>query len=127
MGATIPMPPDTFDEDLSSWPAILAIKDSLAAMSPEEQRRQKLEVGTNWPPRTSTAKPFSDGLFSSENERTGYMFFQGPTPLTGIQMNRAGFFEELKQGDFDVPKILFVFIALGGVSGVALLAALVAS
>ena len=33
-------------------------------LTPEERRRQKLEVGTNWPPRTSTVKG------------EGYQFFQ---------------------------------------------------
>jgi len=49
--------------------------------SAEEERRQKLEVGTNWPPRTSTVSG------------KGYQFFQGPTPKTGVQNNLPDFFD----------------------------------
>ena len=55
-GPVIKEPPDTFSEDLSAWPAILDIKDSLAEMSPEEQRRQKLE-GARQPQSRSAARP----------------------------------------------------------------------
>ena len=49
--------------------------------SAEEERRQKLEVGANWQPRTSTVKG------------EGYQFFQGPTPKTGTQDNLPSFFD----------------------------------
>ena len=49
------------------------IADKITGLTPSEERRQKLEVGTNWPPRTSTIY------------REGYQFFQGPTPKTGYQ------------------------------------------
>ena len=53
-------------------------QSSLASLPAEEQRRVKLEAGTNWPPRTTTAAPFSI-------DREGFMFFQGPTPRTAVQ------------------------------------------
>ena len=147
-GPVIKEPPNTFAEDLSAWPAILDIKESLEEMSPEEQRRQKLEgareyparhaqrdgiirprvverhlasmplpriitlttsshipqrsfslscaraVGTNWPPRTTTVMngertgPLAFFDFD-DTGREGYMFFQGPTPLTGVQPDLA--------------------------------------
>jgi len=112
----LPTPPDTFEEDLSAWPALLSLKASLEAMSPQEQRRQKLEVGTNWPPRTTTAM---DGVF--DNGREGYMFFQGPSPLTAVQPNLASFLSKESLAGVAVPKQLVLFAGLGGLSGLAVL------
>jgi len=75
----------SFDSELSAWPVLLQLRRELEAMPAEEARRTKLEVGTNWKPRTTTAKPFAD-------DREGFMFFQGPTPLTGNQPDLPGFF-----------------------------------
>ena len=117
---------DSFGQELSVWPALLDIQRSLEDMAPEEQRRQKLEVGTNWPPRTSTAKPFSDGLFSPEHERTGYMFFQGPTPRTAVQEGLPSFFSRANWESMDEgPWFLPLLTGLGGVSFLSVAAVLV--
>lgn len=108
----LPIPTDVFDEELSAWPAILEIKDGLEALSPEEQRRQKLEVGTNWPPRTSTEDPF-------DVNREGYMFFQGPTPLTSVQDNLPSFFSSDNFEDVEIPGQLKVAVPVFGASFVA--------
>ena len=46
----------------------------------EDRRRQALQVGTNWPPRTD---PIAG---------KGYFFFQGPTPKTAVQADLPNFF-----------------------------------
>jgi len=102
----LPVPRDTFGEELSVWPALLELQDSLAAMSPEERRRIKLETGTNWPPRTSTVAG------------DGYTFFNGPTPLTGTQPGLPGFGSREDLSGVSVPMVLKV---LGGVGGASLL------
>lgn len=101
----------SFDDALSAWPAILELKRGLEALPAEDQRRLKLEDGTNWPPRTTTAKPFDD-------ERTGYMFFQAPTPLTSNQEGMPGFFSQANFRDLEVPSKLLIF---GGTFGAAFL------
>ena len=83
-------------------------------MSPEEQRRVKLETGTNYPPRTPTEKPFDIG-------RKGYMFFQGPTPKTAVQEDLPAFLSRDDLKDAKVPTTLKV---VGGVGSVSLLAVL---
>jgi len=87
----VPMPESEYGEDgdLRGRKALLSIISAVSQLGADEQRRIKLEVGTNWPPRTSTAKPFSD-------DREGYMFFQGPTPLTARQPDLASFWDDLK-------------------------------
>ena len=60
------------------------IQDATSLLSVEEMRQLKLESSANWPPRT---KP---------QEGEGYIFFQGPTPKTGTQPDRASFFDDLK-------------------------------
>uniref|UniRef100_A0A7S2H174 Uncharacterized protein n=1 Tax=Haptolina brevifila TaxID=156173 RepID=A0A7S2H174_9EUKA len=106
---TLPVPKDVFDEELSAWPAILEIKDGLEAMSPEDQRRMKLEVGTNWPPRTSTTAPF-------DVNREGYMFFQGPTPKTSVQAGLPSFFSEENFEDMEISTKLKGLAGVGGLS-----------
>eukprot|EP00322_Chrysochromulina_rotalis_P025261 CAMPEP_0115853146 /NCGR_PEP_ID=MMETSP0287-20121206/13355_1 /TAXON_ID=412157 /ORGANISM="Chrysochromulina rotalis, Strain UIO044" /LENGTH=176 /DNA_ID=CAMNT_0003307217 /DNA_START=39 /DNA_END=569 /DNA_ORIENTATION=+ len=101
----LPVPKDVFDEELSAWPAIIEIQEGLTKMSPEEQRRQKLEVGTNWQPRTTTADPF--GI-----DRQGFMFFQGPTPKTSVQPDLPSFLSGENFSDMEVPTELKV---VGGV------------
>lgn len=114
---SLAIPADVFDEELSAWPAILEIQESLASKSPEEQRRLKLEVGTNWPPRTSTAAPF-------DVEREGYMFFQGPTPLTSVQDGLPSFFSSENFSDLDVPLTLKIVGGVGAASFLAVAAVL---
>jgi len=101
----------TFDEELSAWPAILAIKQELSEMPASEQRKTKLETGTNWPPRTTTTRPF-------EIEREGFMFFQGPTPKTSVQADLPAFFSADERQAMQVPPALKL---AGGVGGVAFL------
>jgi len=120
-GPVIAQPADTFDDDLSAWPAILSIKDSLEEMPPEEQRRQRLEVGTNWPPRTTTAMageregPLAFFDFDDEG-RNGYMFFQGPTPKTGVQPDLAPLLSKEDLALSEVNPKLFVFGGLAAPS-----------
>jgi len=117
-GPVIAEPADTFDDDLSAWPAILQIKDSLEEMPPAEQRRQRLEVGTNWPPRTTTAMvgeregPLAFFDFD-DTGREGYMFFQGPTPKTGVQPDLAPLLSKEDLANTKVSPKLFV---AGGVA-----------
>ena len=70
--------------------------------SAEEERRQKLEVGTNWPPRTST--------IAGE----GYQFFQGPTPKTGVQEDLPSFFSFNDVGGISTVQAAFVGVAAVG-------------
>ena len=60
------------------------IQEATSLLTPEEMRQLKLEASANWPPRT---KP---------QEGAGYIFFQGPTPKTGTQPDRASFFDDVK-------------------------------
>ena len=117
-GGSVGVPPDTFDEELSLWPAILEIQRSLATMAPEEQRRVKLETGTNWPPRTTTTKPF-------QVDREGYMFFQGPTPKTGVQSDLPSFFSGANFKDVQIPSILPLLAGVGGLSSIFVLFVLI--
>jgi hypothetical protein len=105
----LPVPKDTFNEELSLWPTIVEIQEGLAKMPPAEQRRQKLEVGINWPPRTTTEDPFGVN-------RQGYMFFHGPTPKTSVQKNLPSFLSKENFADVSVPAKLKVFGGLFGVS-----------
>lgn len=105
------------NEALSAWPAILQIKRELEAMPAEEARRIKLEVGTNWQPRTTTAK----GTGFWNDDREGFMFFQGPTPKTAVQAGLPSFFSQENFNDVQVPKTLLVS---GGVFTVSFLAVL---
>jgi len=93
----------------------IAFKDA-SSLTKEEERRLKLEVGTNWEPRTSTVKG------------EGYQFFQGPTPKTGVQADVPDFFSSdnfAGAGELGTtPKIL---IGLGGVLFLSLVAFLVVS
>ena len=100
------------DGELSAWPALLEIQKGLEAMPPEERRRLKLETGTNWPPRTPTTQPFSI-------DREGFMFFQGPTPLTAVQEGLPSFLSGDNFRGLEVPRVLLV---LGGVFGATFLA-----
>ena len=103
---------DSLDGEGSAWPAILAIKSQLEALPAAEQRRLKLEAGTNWPPRTTTV---SDGTFFNNN-REGFMFFQGPTPLTGTQEGLPSFFS----GDnFNAVEVRTPLLIAGGVFSLA--------
>lgn len=102
---------DALARELSAWPAILGIKRSLEALAPEEQRRLKLETGTNFPPRTPTTKPFAI-------DREGYTFFQGPSPRTAVQEGMPSFFSAENFQNLEVPPVLLV---LGGVGGLAFL------
>ena len=72
------------------------------------ERRQKLEVGTNWPPRTSTVAG------------EGYQFFQGPTPKTGVQEGMPGFFEGVGEGLSEANTGAFVAIGAAAVGSAAL-------
>ena len=88
------------DGDLRGRTTILEIVNGVAALPVEEQRRIKLEVGTNWPPRTTTGKAgTSEGPFGIN--RQGFMFFQGPTPLTAVQPDLKPFPEELRSVSLD--------------------------
>ena len=107
----LPVPKDTFNEELSLWPAIIEIQEGLLKMPPAEQRRQKLEVGINWPPRTTTEDPFG-------TNRKGYMFFQGPTPKTSVQPDLPSILSKENFADVSVPAKLKV---LGGLFGVSFL------
>ena len=70
-------------------------------LTPEERRRQKLEVGTNWPPRTSTVKG------------QGYQFFQGSTPKTSNQEDLPSFFSADNFADVEVKPIQAIITATG--------------
>ena len=61
------------------------IEKATSLLTAEEERELKLQVGTNWPPRTMP------------QEGEGYIFFQGPTPKTGKQPELPSFLEDLKQ------------------------------
>ena len=98
------------------WPALLDIQRSVAELPPDEQRRLKLEIGTNWPPRTTTAM---SGIFDVERE--GFMFFQGPTPRTAVQADLPSFLSAENFASLVVPLQLKI---AGGVGGVALLVVL---
>jgi len=102
---------ESFANELSAWPAILGIKKAVEEMAPDEQRALKLELGTNWPPRTPTTKPF-------QVDREGYMFFQGPTPLTSVQDGVPSFFSSENFRGLQVPTELLV---LGGLFGASFL------
>ena len=94
----------SFSDALSAWPAILQVKRELEAMPAEEARRIKLETGTNWQPRTTTA---GDGTFWND-AREGFMFFQGPSPKTAVQEGLPSFFSQDNFRDVQVPKTLLV-------------------
>ena len=65
-----------------------------------------------WPPRTTTV---SDGTFFNNN-REGFMFFQGPTPLTGTQEGLPSFFS----GDnFNAVEVRTPLLIAGGVFSLA--------
>jgi len=70
----------------------LAFKDK-DELTNAEERKLKLEVGTNWAPRTSTVKG------------EGYQFFQGPTPKTGTQEGMADFFSKDTIDSVDIDSI----------------------
>lgn len=99
----------------SSADDAIAFKDP-KSLSAEEERKLKLEVGTNWKPRTST------------KAGEGYQFFQGPTPKTGVQEDLPDFFSgENFSGAGElglVPKLVF---ALGAASLVAVVAVVLSS
>lgn len=100
------------NEALSAWPAILQVKRELEAMPAEEARRMKLEVGTNWAPRTTTAK----GTGFWNDDREGFMFFQGPTPLTSVQPDLPNYFSAKNFEGIVVPNVLKVLAGVGGVA-----------
>lgn len=99
----------------SSADDALAFKDP-RSLTAEEERKLKLEVGTNWKPRTSTKKG------------EGYQFFQGPTPKTGVQEDLPDFFSGenfAEAGELGlVPKLIF---ALGAASLAAVVAVVLSS
>lgn len=68
----------------------------------------KLEVGTNWPPRTTTTAPFDS------TNREGFMMFQHPTPKTSVQDDLPGFFSTENFDDVEVPTVLKGLAAVGG-------------
>ena len=78
-----------------------------------------LAVGINWPPRTTTATngertgPLAFFDFD-DTGREGYMFFQGPTPLTGVQADLAPLLSKDDLALAEANPKLFVF---GGVFG----------
>ncbi|KAL1515122.1 hypothetical protein AB1Y20_004184 [Prymnesium parvum] len=74
-------PPEPSIPMSSSLSEALAFKDA-TTLSKEEERKLKLEIGTNWPPRTSTVPG------------QGYQFFQGPTPKTSFQEDLPDFFSK---------------------------------
>lgn len=86
------------------------------ALTEEEERRLKLEVGTNWRPRTSTKKG------------EGYQFFQGPTPKTGVQEDLPDFFSKENFADAgQLGGTQLAVIGLGSVLFLGVLAVLVTS
>lgn len=117
-GSVMPAEQDTFEDEASMWPTILEIKSVVAAMPAEEQRKLKLETGTNWPPTSTTVKPFDDA-------REGYTFFQGPSPLTGQQPDMPSFFSGANFQNLQVPNVLKILVPVGGVSFLAVLALLI--
>jgi len=89
------------DEELTKK----ALEDP-SSLSPEELRRVKLELSTNWKPRTSTVAG------------EGYTFFQGPTPKTAQQEGMPDFFSaENFEGAVDelgtTQKVIFGLAAAG--------------
>lgn len=91
----------------------IAFKDP-EALTPEEERKLKLEVGTNWRPRTSTVKG------------EGYQFFQGPSPKTSVQEGMPDFFSSDNFADSDAGAGK-LFIPLAGVLTLGLAAVLASS
>tara|TARA_B110001452_G_scaffold243187_1_gene226419 strand:+ start:229 stop:675 length:447 start_codon:yes stop_codon:yes gene_type:complete len=93
----------------------IAFKDP-RTLTDEEERKLKLEVGTNWKPRTST------------KAGEGYQFFQGPTPKTGVQEDLPDFFSGENfagAGELGLaPKLVFV---LGAASLAAVVAVVLSS
>ena len=87
----------------SSADDAIAFKDP-RTLTEEEERKLKLEVGTNWKPRTSTKKG------------EGYQFFQGPTPKTGVQEDLPEFFsKENFSGSAELGLAQKAVIGVGGV------------
>ena len=74
--------------------------------SPDE-RKARLETGTNWVPRTSTIKG------------EGYQFFQGPTPKTGDQ-GLASFFDFEGASGLSGVEAAFAGVAAAGTPGLAI-------
>ena len=74
--------------------------------SPDE-RKARLETGTNWVPRTSTVKG------------EGYQFFQGPTPKTGDQ-GLASFFDFEGASGLSGVEAAFAGVAAAGTLGLAI-------
>lgn len=87
----------------------LAFKDP-ESLTPEEERKLKLEIGTNWRPRTSTVKG------------EGYQFFQGPTPKTSVQDDLPDFFSSENLSGAEVPGLGKVFIPAAALLSVGLFA-----
>jgi hypothetical protein len=79
-----------------------------------QERKLKLEVGTNWRPRTSTVKG------------EGYQFFQGPSPKTSVQEGMPDFFSSDNFADSDAGAGK-LFIPLAGVLTLGLAAVLASS
>mmetsp|Transcript_17118 Transcript_17118/g.28665 ORF Transcript_17118/g.28665 Transcript_17118/m.28665 type:complete len:151 (+) Transcript_17118:49-501(+) len=84
----------------------IAFQD-LDSLSPEEERRLKLEIGTNWRPRTSTVAG------------QGYTFFQGPTPKTSVQEGMPDFFSADNFAGAELPAVAKVLAAVGSLAFVA--------
>merc|ERR1712187_189255 len=91
-----------------SFEEALAFKDK-NDLTEEEERKLKLEIGTNWRPRTSTVKG------------EGYQFFQGPTPKTGVQEDMPDFFSKDNLDAVDVQELGLAPKVVGGVAVVLLL------
>eukprot|EP00310_Coccolithus_braarudii_P018662 CAMPEP_0183357162 /NCGR_PEP_ID=MMETSP0164_2-20130417/45517_1 /TAXON_ID=221442 /ORGANISM="Coccolithus pelagicus ssp braarudi, Strain PLY182g" /LENGTH=134 /DNA_ID=CAMNT_0025530727 /DNA_START=47 /DNA_END=451 /DNA_ORIENTATION=- len=88
-----------------------------ASLTAEEMRLVKLELGTNWRPRTSTTPG------------EGYTFFQSPSPKTGVQTDLPDFFssENLANAGKDLGTVPKVLLPLFGVTFLLLAGTLVLS
>lgn len=106
------------ETDFSVWPDLLEIERETQALSPEEQRKLKLETGTTHKPRTSTANPMSP-------DREGYMFFQGPTPKTARQTGMPDFFSEGNFANLQPPPLAPLVVIMGLISFVSVVTILV--
>jgi len=81
--------------------ALIPFKDP-ATLTPEEERKLKLELSANYRPRT----PPTEG--------EGYIFFQGPSPKTSVQADLPSFFSSENFDGTDLPTPAKVLIPVGG-------------
>ena len=88
--------------------------DILRAKTKEERRLLKLEVGTNWRPRTTP----------DQWDQKGYFFFQGPSPKTSVQKDLPSFFSPDNFANLEV-SLAQVLVTLTGLASFAVISTIV--